>query len=240
MLQTLFTRARHPAPNRSDRCRELNRGRALDSCLTPPAWRRHTVGVSPLTAVKETRLQLIDATLRVLDRDGVDAVTLRAVAAELGVSAPAVYWHFEDKEALMNEIRRQLAADFVARVRAATHDVAPGRLAIEACGDAFLDFTIEYPHRFQLLFRSKSAHPDKPLRKRPPPTTTFGVMVQAAEQGMESGDLAKDDPTSVALSIAALGQGLVLLYERGRFTSKAEFAEFARLSFRRLLRGLKT
>jgi AcrR family transcriptional regulator len=194
----------------------------------------------PLTAVKETRLLLLDATLRVLDRDGIDAVTLRAVASELGVSAPAVYWHFEDKEALMTEIRRQLAADFVARVRGATAAASPDTLPLEAVGDAFLDFAIDYPHRFQLLFRSRAANPDKPLKKRPAPGTSFGVLVQAAEQGMESGDLVKDDPTSVALSIAALGQGLVLLFERGRFTNKAEFAEFARLSFRRLLRGLRT
>jgi AcrR family transcriptional regulator len=195
--------------------------------------------VPPLTAVKETRLLLIDATLRVLDRDGIAAVTLRAVAAELGVSAPAVYWHFEDKEALMNEIRRLLAADFVARMRAASSSDPSGSASIEVLTDVFLDFTIEHPHRFQLLFRSSSDSPNKPLKKRPGNATTFGSLIQAAEQGMERGELARDDPTSVALSIAALGQGLVLLYERGRFSSKAEFADFARVSFRRLLRGLR-
>jgi hypothetical protein len=63
-------------------------------------------------------------------------------------------------------------------------------------------------------------------------------MVTLVEDGMKAGTLRVENPTSVALTLAALAQGLVLLLERNRFTDREEFAEFARLSFRRLLRGL--
>src|SRR5262245_25113857 len=43
---------------------------------------------------------ILDAAARVLERDGHAGLTMRAVAAELGVQAPAIYWHIADKEAL--------------------------------------------------------------------------------------------------------------------------------------------
>ncbi|HEX4196541.1 MAG TPA: TetR/AcrR family transcriptional regulator C-terminal domain-containing protein [Caulobacteraceae bacterium] len=40
------------------------------------------------------------AAATVLDRDGYDRLTMRAVAAEIGVQAPALYWHVKSKEDL--------------------------------------------------------------------------------------------------------------------------------------------
>ncbi len=48
--------------------------------------------------------KIISAALDVLDRDGLDGVTLRRLAKELGVQAPAIYWHIPNKEALLDEM----------------------------------------------------------------------------------------------------------------------------------------
>ena len=172
-----------------------------------------------------------------LDRDGVDGVTLRAVGREARVSAPALYWHFEDKDALLVAVVREIAAQFVRHVRAAA-EAAPAESRMVAVGDAFVAFVIEHPHRFQLLFRRPPRGTSRPLHRAPPPNSSFGVLVELVEQGMTAGTLRRDDAVSVALTVAALAQGLVLLLERGRFADRAEFAAFARESFRRLLRGL--
>lgn len=164
-------------------------------------------------------------------------MTLRAVGKEARVSAPALYWHFEDKDRLLAEVGKEVAAQFVARVRRAAAAV-PSDERIAAAGNAFIDFVIDHPHRFQLLFRQPPRGANKPLRRTPPPHTSFGVMVELVEQGMTAGTLRLENPTSVALTVAALAQGLVLLLERNRFADREEFAEFARLSFQRLLRGL--
>ncbi len=47
------------------------------------------------------RQRLIDATIAVAERDGVDGLTTRAIVAEAGVSAGMFYGHFESKEALL-------------------------------------------------------------------------------------------------------------------------------------------
>ncbi|WP_340646781.1 TetR/AcrR family transcriptional regulator [Phenylobacterium sp.] len=56
---------------------------------------------------------VVDAAAKVLERDGFDGLTMRAVAAELKVQAPALYWHFPNKDALQVALYDHLMADLV-------------------------------------------------------------------------------------------------------------------------------
>ena len=49
-----------------------------------------------------TREDLADAVLRVLERDGPKGLSMRKVAAEVGVRAASLYWHVQNKEELLD------------------------------------------------------------------------------------------------------------------------------------------
>lgn len=51
-----------------------------------------------------SRERILDAAVRVTDRDGLAKLTLRRLAGELGVSAMAIYRYFEDKDALLSAL----------------------------------------------------------------------------------------------------------------------------------------
>ncbi|WP_329232079.1 TetR/AcrR family transcriptional regulator C-terminal domain-containing protein [Streptomyces sp. NBC_00111] len=53
---------------------------------------------------KIDRARVADAGLKLLNEVGLDGLTLRAIARELDVKAPALYWHFKDKQALLDEM----------------------------------------------------------------------------------------------------------------------------------------
>ncbi|MFD6277621.1 TetR/AcrR family transcriptional regulator C-terminal domain-containing protein [Streptomyces sp. NPDC060209] len=53
---------------------------------------------------KIDRARVADAALGLLNEVGLDGLTLRAIARELDVKAPALYWHFKDKQALLDEM----------------------------------------------------------------------------------------------------------------------------------------
>lgn len=50
------------------------------------------------------RQRLIDATIAVADRDGLDGLTTRAITGEAGVSAGMFYGHFDSKESLLSAV----------------------------------------------------------------------------------------------------------------------------------------
>jgi TetR/AcrR family tetracycline transcriptional repressor len=59
------------------------------------------------------REAVVRTALRLLDEVGLDGLTVRKLAGELGVQAPALYWHFHSKQALLDEMATAVFADAV-------------------------------------------------------------------------------------------------------------------------------
>jgi AcrR family transcriptional regulator len=59
-----------------------------------------------------TRARVIEAALRVMDEEGLEAVSMRRVARGLGVEAMSLYHHIEDKEDLLDGICEHVMAGF--------------------------------------------------------------------------------------------------------------------------------
>lgn len=71
-----------------------------------------------------TRAAIVNAALRLLDKVGMEGMTVRALAAELGVKAPALYWHVRDKAELLDEMATQVWREIVDELAGAPADAA--------------------------------------------------------------------------------------------------------------------
>jgi TetR/AcrR family transcriptional regulator, tetracycline repressor protein len=69
-----------------------------------------------------TRERIVSAALELLDDKGMDALTVRALAARLDVRAPALYWHVRNKQELLDE----MATEVMRRVTATLAALPPG------------------------------------------------------------------------------------------------------------------
>ncbi|EMD21687.1 TetR/AcrR family transcriptional regulator C-terminal domain-containing protein [Amycolatopsis azurea] len=58
-----------------------------------------------------TRQDIVRAGLRLLNDVGLNGLTLRLIAQELDVKAPALYWHVKNKQELLDEMATQMYAD---------------------------------------------------------------------------------------------------------------------------------
>lgn len=102
----------------------------------------------------DLRAALVDRALQVVETHGHEAVSLRALAEELGVSRGAPYRHFPERDQLLAEV----AARGFARLDALGEQVAaqplgaPGRLV--AAAQRFLDFVDAHPQLFRLMYDS--------------------------------------------------------------------------------------
>jgi TetR/AcrR family tetracycline transcriptional repressor len=56
------------------------------------------------------RTTIVDAALELLDEVGLDGLTTRRIAAKLDVRSPALYWHFRNKQELLDELARAVQA----------------------------------------------------------------------------------------------------------------------------------
>ena len=163
---------------------------------------------------------------------------MRAVADRAGVSAPALYWHFADKEALVREIGREVSRAFKDRMlEVDRHHGAEARLRHNL--QVFREFAVAHPSYFHMLFVRPPTTKRGAIRDAAAIPTIFQLLVDRVAAAMREGNLAQANAESVALSLAALAQGLVVLHRGGRFASDAAFATFFDVSIDRMIRGLR-
>ena len=67
-----------------------------------------------------SRERIVQEALALLDEDGLDGVTLRRLAARLGVQAPTLYWHIRNKAELVNELGEAILSPGLADLPDAT------------------------------------------------------------------------------------------------------------------------
>jgi AcrR family transcriptional regulator len=97
---------------------------------------------------------LVEATLKLIEQDGTEAVSLRDLAQSLGVSRAAPYRHFADRDALLATVAVRGFEDLIALYEAALARPGDGRDRLRAAGRAFYDFATQRPGLYQLMFES--------------------------------------------------------------------------------------
>ncbi|MCP2249523.1 TetR/AcrR family transcriptional regulator [Lentzea aerocolonigenes] len=99
-----------------------------------------------------TRREIVDAAWEIARRDGLGAVTLREVAAMIGMRSPSLYSHFDSKNAIYDAMFGQAWTLFLAEAEQNFEDLpeAP-REALLAIVRHFYDFSVADVARYQLM-----------------------------------------------------------------------------------------
>ena len=182
--------------------------------------------------------RILSAAARVLRRDGPDGLTMRAVAVEAGITATAIYRHYEGKAGLLKRLIREEYNVFLSYVTAAA---APAGLSpsdrLRAVCERYIDFALERPQSYQLLFVSPHGisidrYPQDFQAGR---SRGFSQLRAVVTECMEASEMRTGEPTDVALDLYAHLHGIVMLHHAGRFGGKNRVMRaFARRSVARL------
>jgi len=79
-----------------------------------------------------SRSAVVDRALTLADRDGLDALTIRRLATELGVTPMALYWHFRSKEELIAGMADRVWGEIRTDVDEASHWSDQLRMMLES------------------------------------------------------------------------------------------------------------
>lgn len=170
------------------------------------------------------RAALLAAATTLANERGLQAVTLREVARQAGVSHAAPYHHFADKAALVEALVLTSFTAFAEALRTAhTHTDGTALQRLQAVGIAYVQFAVDNPALFRLMFRPElytrpAADPATPPAPSPVATTieqvapaSYRVIVTAIEQCQDEGSITPGDPQPLAFTAWATVHGLAVL-----------------------------
>lgn len=150
--------------------------------------------------------ELVVATARrQLERDGTAQLSLRAVARELGVTAPALYAYVDDKRELMAAVAAEHFERLIERIEAVDE---PDPLArVRAVSRAYVDHALASPALFRLLFNYPPSSAGE-VEAFPPATRAFEAASQAMADARDQGLLRSSDVTMACMVMWAAMHGV--------------------------------
>ncbi len=165
--------------------------------------------------VADFRERLCAAAERLFAEKGPDAVTMRQLAAELGVSPMTPYRYFQDKDDILAAVRTNGFNQFAEALEAARGNARSARAKAAAVGDAYVRFAFEHPHTYKLMFDLNQPigddHPDLVEAGR----RAHETMSAWVKDQVEAGEMA-GDPEHIGAMFWAATHGVVVLEMAGK------------------------
>jgi AcrR family transcriptional regulator len=166
------------------------------------------------------REEILQAAKELFLEQGYESTTIRRIADRVGISAPALYLYFEDKEALMLALCDQTFAHLIAAIDEIERTVKDPLERVRRFGEAYARFGLEHPDEYRLVFLNpnmpeavrKTGHrasTDDPTRPGIGGAVVFGRLVAILAQAEASG-LQLNYPPDVCAELCWMGvHGLV-------------------------------
>jgi len=186
------------------------------------------------------REEILSAACKLLVTGGLDGLSMRKLATQLGVTAPALYRHYESKETVLVAVVGEAFKVFAQYLHRALEGRTP-RERFGLTGRSYLAFALEHPQYYALLHATHEimGHDALPHDATDHASTVGQFMVDRVREGMECGMLKKGPPETIARTMWAHAHGLVSIYHRGLFRiDEAEFRDLFLESGWRLMEGL--
>jgi AcrR family transcriptional regulator len=166
----------------------------------------------------DLRRALLDEAVRTIQKDGVEALTLRTIGVRLGVSRTALYRHFADKRALLSAVATE--GFRLLRERLVDAWGSGGFSGFDAMGAAYIRFAMANPSHYRVMFGGARAFVDNAPRDEDltrEGTAAFDTLVNAIVALQKEGAARKDDPVLLARFIWAAVHGISMLIIDGQF-----------------------
>ena len=160
------------------------------------------------------RAALLEQAERTVRERGADALSLRELAREVGVSHGAPRRHFPDRQALLDAVAEagfdRLGVELRAAADGAGEEFEP---RLRATAAAYVRFATRDPALLDLMFAGKHRETSGALHEAA--ENAFAVMLELIAQGQAEGALEPGEPERVGLVLFSTIQGIASLVSAG-------------------------
>ena len=173
---------------------------------------------------------------------GAEALSMRRLASDLGVTAPALYRHYASKEQLLLDVVMEAFHRFSSYLTKALEGSTPAE-QLYLSGEGHLNFALQHPMLYEMLYIPAHAlglesYPEQ-LTSRVTSLSQF--YADRVRECMEAGLLTMQDPCEVSFTLWGHAHGMVSIYLRGCHPMEEEqFRAAYWASCRRVMQGIAT
>lgn len=161
----------------------------------------------------DRRAQIIHSALDIIADHGMAGATTARIAADVGISEPALYRHFENKQQILLAALDEASVRLVEHTMTAGLSEKDGVLRLRMMSAAFYDFVMSHPSEVRVLFEAVSLTRDEDMRLalRDKVTALLSVVELVLQDGVDQGAFRADlDVSLAAWEIVSLGIALYL------------------------------
>jgi AcrR family transcriptional regulator len=184
------------------------------------------------------RAALLAQAEQTLRQHGLDGLSLRELARQIGVSHGAPRRHFADRQALLDALAESGFGRLGAQLRAAAESAGEDYEArLRAIGLAYVRFAISDAALLELMFTGKEREHAGVLHEAS--DRAFSIILELIEEGQANGALEPGEPERVGLLLFATMQGIAALVTVG-IVAPAQVDSLVADAIGRFLHGRRT
>jgi AcrR family transcriptional regulator len=189
------------------------------------------------SAIQAFRERLCVLAERRFAEDGFAGVSLRGLARELGVSHAMIYRYVADSDELFAAVRLRCVERFAAYHEERLGAFADPREAIREGARSYVDFAVDEPHAFRVMFDLHQPHLDRYPELKAAHRRAFRVLERVMRRALDAG-VVEGEPVALTQQFWAATHGVVALHLAGQLTSRRAIAALAVAIADALLAGL--
>lgn len=165
---------------------------------------------------EQTRSRILDAAREMFVEDGVEAVTMREIAKRIEYTPTAIYHHFRDKQALIEELCRVDFHELGSAFQKLARIEDPGE-RLRRIGLAYVDFALTYPSHYRFMFmtvRPPVSARALGISDNEPDSHAYGMLRSTVADGIAAGRFRPEftDADELAQILWAAVHGIVSLH----------------------------
>jgi AcrR family transcriptional regulator len=168
---------------------------------------------------------LVEAALEKIEREGVEAFTLREAARAVGVTHAAAYRHFEDKRAVLAAIAqegfRALSEELDAQVEGTREKGGDAVAQVAAIGCAYVRYALREPARFRVMFGPRLNEDGRFPELEQQASRAFRRLLAVIEAGQRVGTIRDGKPIALAGALWSTAHGFASLVMHRRIQVKS-------------------
>jgi TetR/AcrR family transcriptional regulator len=173
----------------------------------------------PASDSKDRKAQIIQSAVGLMSEEGMAGATTARIARQVGVTEPALYRHFKNKQAILVAALDDISMRLILHTTTAAAEVDDTVERLRVMSSAFYDYVMSHPDEVRVLFEAVSLSRDSEMRRvlRDQFLQLLRLVEIVLREGVAEGALNKDTDVSLAAwEIVSLG---ITLY----FASSLQF-----------------